>query len=107
MLALLGAVTRLPMLNKPTDGKTPVFDEKHYVPQAWQMFRSWENPLIGGIEDNPGFGLVVHPPLGKQIEVMGMALFGYSPWGWRIMTGVLGIVAVSYTHLTLPTTPYV
>ena len=27
--------------------------------------------------------------------------------GFLTLSGVVGIVAVSYTHLTLPTTPYV
>ncbi len=52
-------------LGHPTDGGTPVFDEKHYVPQAWQMLRN------GGVEDNPGYELVVHPPLGKQLIALG------------------------------------
>ena len=52
-------------LDRPTDGGTPVFDEKHYVPQAWQMLRN------GGVEDNPGYELVVHPPLGKQLIAIG------------------------------------
>ncbi len=46
----LAAITRFTMLNYPTDAKTPVFDEKHYAPQGWQV-------LTGGwIEDNPGYG---------------------------------------------------
>ncbi|RAV31742.1 dolichyl-phosphate-mannose--protein mannosyltransferase [Corynebacterium heidelbergense] len=84
-------------LGRPTDAGTPVFDEKHYVPQSWQMLRSWDNWLIGGIEDNPGFGLVVHPPLGKQLEAAGMALFGYTPTGWRIASAVVGIGVVILT----------
>ena len=37
----------------------------------------------GGVEDNPGFELVVHPPLGKQLIAIGEALFGYDAVGWR------------------------
>ncbi|MGJ4070794.1 dolichyl-phosphate-mannose--protein mannosyltransferase [Corynebacterium macclintockiae] len=93
-LGILGALSRLLMLHRPTDAGTPIFDEKHYVPQAWQVMQSWDNPFIGGIEDNPGYGLVVHPPLGKQIEAIGMILFGYTPWGWRIMAALLGVAAI-------------
>ena len=82
------------MLHRPTDAGTPVFDEKHYVPQSWQMARSWDNPLIGGIEDNPGYGLVVHPPLGKQLESFGMIIFGYTPWGWRIISALCAVAVV-------------
>jgi hypothetical protein len=54
-LTLIAGVVRFVGLDRPTDGGTPVFDEKHYVPQAWQMLRN------GGVEDNPGYELVVHP----------------------------------------------
>ena len=89
-LAVLGffaAISRLGNLSVPTDAGTPVFDEKHYVPQAWQI-------LQGGIEDNPGFGLVVHPPLAKQLAAIGMGVFGYTPVGWRIMTALAAVVVV-------------
>ena len=58
VITLLATVTRFINLGSPTDGGTPVFDEKHYAPQAWQVLHNH------GVEDNPGFGLVVHPPVG-------------------------------------------
>src|SRR2546421_4915918 len=76
-VALLGGVVRFQNLGYPTDQGTPVFDEKHYVPQAWQMLRN------GGVEDNAGYELIVHPPLGKQLIASGEWLFGYTPGGWR------------------------
>lgn len=94
LLGVVTAATRLTMLHRPTDQGTPVFDEKHYAPQAWQMYRGWDNFLTWGIEDNPGYGLVVHPPFGKQIEAFGMALFGYTPLGWRLASGLCGVVVV-------------
>ncbi|MDO1477510.1 phospholipid carrier-dependent glycosyltransferase [Rhodococcus ruber] len=84
----IAAITRFTMLHYPTDAKTPVFDEKHYAPQGWQV-------LTGGwIEDNPGYGLVVHPPVGKQLIALGEALFGYNGWGWRFSAAVAGTVLV-------------
>ena len=77
IVAGLALATRFIGLTIPTAQDTPVFDEKHYVPQAWDMVRSWVNPLIGGIESNPGYGLVVHPPLAKQIMAYSELLFGY------------------------------
>ncbi|MDT7612874.1 MAG: dolichyl-phosphate-mannose-protein mannosyltransferase, partial [Pseudonocardiales bacterium] len=71
-LTLVAGVVRFVGLGHPTDGGTPVFDEKHYVPQAWQMLRN------GGVEDNPGFELVVHPPLAKQLIALGELVFGYN-----------------------------
>ncbi|WP_288831858.1 dolichyl-phosphate-mannose--protein mannosyltransferase [uncultured Corynebacterium sp.] len=102
--ALLGVTaaalfTRFLGLTLPTAGGTPIFDEKHYVPQAWDMVRSWVDPVLGGIESNPGYGLVVHPPLGKQLLAVGEALFGYTPLGWRVMTALFGAAVISFIFL--------
>lgn len=86
-LTVIAAITRFTMLNYPTDAGTPVFDEKHYAPQGWQF-------LTGGIEDNPGYGLVVHPPVGKQMIALGEALFGYNGWGWRFSAALAGTVLI-------------
>lgn len=88
VLAVLAAVTRLVNLGNPTDGGTPVFDEKHYVPQAFQVLTH------GGLEDNPGYELVVHPPFGKQLLALGQAVFGYTGVGWRVVPALLGVVLV-------------
>lgn len=95
--ALIGTfalITRFISLGSTTSNGTPIFDEKHYVPQAWDMVRSTFNPLLGGIESNPGFGLVVHPPLAKQLIAYGEYIFGYSPWGWRLITAAFGVATV-------------
>ncbi|TXI36246.1 MAG: phospholipid carrier-dependent glycosyltransferase [Mycobacterium sp.] len=85
----LAAVTRFMNLGSPTDAGTPIFDEKHYAPQAWQLLHNF------GVEDNPGFGLVVHPPLGKQLIALGEALFGYTGLGWRLTGAVFGVILVA------------
>ncbi|MGH3915863.1 MAG: dolichyl-phosphate-mannose--protein mannosyltransferase [Pseudonocardiaceae bacterium] len=87
-LTLLAGLVRLWNLGHPTDKGTPVFDEKHYVPQAWQMIRN------GGVEDNPGYELVVHPPVGKQLIALGELLLGYNGWGWRLSAALAGAVCV-------------
>ncbi|MGN2635920.1 dolichyl-phosphate-mannose--protein mannosyltransferase [Nocardia takedensis] len=87
-LTFVAFLTRLIGLNYPTDAKTPVFDEKHYAPQAWQMVTG------GGIEDNPGYGVVVHPPVGKQMIALGEMVFGYNAWGWRITAMLAGTLMV-------------
>jgi len=88
VLGLVAASVRFAGLGSPTDGGTPVFDEKHYVPQAWQMLRN------GGVEDNPGYELVVHPPLGKQLIAIGEWLLGYDGWGWRAAAALAGTITV-------------
>ena len=89
VVTLLATVTRFLNLGSPTDAGTPVFDEKHYAPQAWQVLHNH------GVEDNPGFGLVVHPPVGKQLIAVGEAIFGYNGVGWRFTGAVLGVVLVA------------
>ncbi|NDK89305.1 phospholipid carrier-dependent glycosyltransferase [Gordonia desulfuricans] len=96
VLVVIATITRFWTLWLPTDKGTPVFDEKHYVPQGWQV-------LTGGnwIEDNPAYGLVVHPPVGKWMLAIGEWLFGYTPMGWRFMSAVSGILIVALIYLAV------
>ncbi|AWB82292.1 dolichyl-phosphate-mannose--protein mannosyltransferase [Corynebacterium yudongzhengii] len=94
LIALAALITRFVGLTNPEVSGTPVFDEKHYAPQAYDMVESFENPFLGGIESNPGYGLVVHPPLGKQLIALGEALFGYTPLGWRFIVALAGVATV-------------
>ena len=89
LITALAALTRTVNLGSPTDAGTPIFDEKHYAPQAWQMMHNH------GVEDNPGYGLVVHPPVGKQLIAIGEAIFGYNGLGWRFTGAVLGVFLVA------------
>src|SRR5690625_3594301 len=95
VLTALAAVTRFVNLGSPTDAGTPIFDEKHYAPQAWQMLGNH------GVADNPGYGLVVHPPVGKQLIALGEALFGYTGLGWRFTGALLGVVMVAIVVRTV------
>jgi dolichyl-phosphate-mannose-protein mannosyltransferase len=94
ILGLCTALTRFIGLSSRTDNGTPLFDEKHYVPQAWQILQSTRDPISAGIEDNPGFGLIVHPPVAKQVIALGEWLFGYNALGWRFMSAVCGTLVV-------------
>lgn len=40
-----------------------------------------------------------HPPLGKGIMALGVAIFGMNPFGWRIMGTLLGIAMVPLMYL--------
>ena len=88
VLTVVGGVVRFWNLGWPTDKGTPIFDEKHYVPQAWQVLRN------GGYEDNPGYELVVHPPLSKQLMAVGQWVFGYDPVGWRAASALAGTLCI-------------
>src|SRR6187551_3436669 len=62
----------------------PFFDEVHYLPAA-RAILALSHPA------NPE-----HPPLGKELLALGIALFGDRPLGWRIMPvlfGTLGLFA--------------
>lgn len=88
VVTLIGGVVRFQNLGFPTDNGTPVFDEKHYVPQAWQMLRN------GGFEDNPGYELTVHPPVGKYLIAVGEWVFGYNGFGWRFASALCGTLMI-------------
>jgi dolichyl-phosphate-mannose--protein O-mannosyl transferase len=88
ILTGIAAVVRLVGLGDRTDVGTPLFDEKYYAIQAQEILRN------GGVEDNQGFGVVVHPPFGKQLIAIGEWMFGYTPFGWRFASAVAGIVSV-------------
>lgn len=40
-----------------------------------------------------------HPPLGKGIMALGVAIFGMNPFGWRIMGTLLGIAMIPLMYL--------
>ncbi|ALE75052.1 dolichyl-phosphate-mannose--protein mannosyltransferase [Pseudonocardia sp. EC080625-04] len=87
-VVLIAALLRFYDLGEPTDRGTPVFDEKHYVPQAWEMVRN------GGVENNPGYEKIVHPPLAKQLIALGQLVFGYDGVGWRVSAALAGVLTV-------------
>ncbi|WP_233994247.1 phospholipid carrier-dependent glycosyltransferase [Erythrobacter litoralis] len=58
------------------------FDEVHYLPAARSM-------LEGGVWLNSE-----HPPLGKIILAIGIALFGDTPLGWRIFPALFSGLAL-------------
>ena len=95
VITALASLTRFLNLGSPTDDGTPIFDEKHYAPQAWQMLGNH------GVEDNPGYGLVVHPPVGKELLSVGEAMFGYDGLGWRFTGAVAGVIMVAIIARTV------
>ncbi|MFC9893713.1 dolichyl-phosphate-mannose--protein mannosyltransferase [Nocardia sp. NPDC127579] len=89
VITLIAAITRFANLQYPTDGGSPVFDEKYYATQGWEMLTNglW-------IDDNPGYSVIVHPPVGKMAIALGEAIFGFNAWGWRFSAAVAGTVLV-------------
>jgi dolichyl-phosphate-mannose--protein O-mannosyl transferase len=79
------AAVRLPALNRPLGF---VFDEIFYARNACRY-------VIGtaecGIDE---LASRAHPPLGNWIIGVGIKLFGYHEFGWRVMAAVAGTVSV-------------
>ena len=107
-VTLLAAVLRLVDLAHP---HSLVFDETFYVKDAWTTWNlgyeaSW--PADADAQFNAGAyqifqtnsSFAVHPPLGKWIIGLGMAIFGAdNSFGWRISVAVCGILLVLLTAL--------
>jgi len=82
-----------------------LFDETYYVKDAWSLIHlGYEGTW--GEDPNPAFesgdvdgysaegAFVAHPPLGKWLIGVGMAIFGQGPFGWRVMTALVGTALV-------------
>ncbi|GAA1420800.1 dolichyl-phosphate-mannose--protein mannosyltransferase [Agrococcus citreus] len=103
----LAAVARLVGLGHP---HLLVFDETYYVKEGWSMWQlgyegEWgetanerfEAGDPGALSDEADY--VVHPPLGKWIIGMAMALFGMTdPFWWRLPSALAGIALVGLTY---------
>ncbi|MFT4234275.1 MAG: phospholipid carrier-dependent glycosyltransferase [Microbacterium sp.] len=102
-LTVIAAIPRLVALGHPHE---LVFDETYYVKDAWTLMHlgyesKWPddpNPdFLAGKTDTylTDASYVVHPPLGKWIIAIGLAIFGAdSGWGWRFSTAVIGTLLV-------------
>lgn len=103
LVTVLAGILRLWNLGHP---HAFVFDETYYVKDAWTQWvlgyaATWpdganEGFLAGETDTfSPTGSFVVHPPLGKFLIGIGMALFGAdSSFGWRITTALIGTATV-------------
>ena len=73
---LVAAIFRLPRLGFPAE---EVFDEVYHAKTALQYLQG-ENPTEW-----------VHPPTAKLLIAIGVWLFGYKPWAWRLLPAIAGI----------------
>ncbi len=65
----------------------PVFDEKHYVPDASSLFAG------------QGTVRTEHPPLGRLFIASGIWLFGENPFGWRLLPILFGSAGIIFFYL--------
>ncbi len=87
-----------------------IFDETYYVKDAYSLWhfgyeRAWDDDvddayIAGQAQPGPDASYVVHPPAGKWLIGLGMALFGYdSAFGWRFTVAVAGTLSVLITFI--------
>jgi len=85
------AVLRIVRLDDP---KVLVFDETYYAKDAcWYLTSS---PTLCGVDVE---STLVHPPLGKWLLALGIRLFGFDSFGWRISAAVAGTLTVMLLFL--------
>ena len=90
-VTLGSALLRLVRLGDP---KGLVFDEVYYARDAcWYVYAA---PSVCGIE---GETTMVHPPMSKWLIAIGIRIFGYDSYGWRIAAAVAGIITVALLYL--------
>ena len=111
LVTALATVLRLWDLGRP---HVIAFDETYYPKDALALLKfGVERAFVDNANDqllrsdgstwrtldlftgDPAF--VVHPPLGKWTIALGEAVFGATPFGWRISVAVLGVIAVLLT----------
>src|SRR4051794_13749362 len=103
VITALAAVLRLAGLAHPN---VLAFDETYYVKDAWSLWTlGYEGTWVGDANNNfvtgdasalsPQGSFIAHPPLGKWIIALGMALFGVgNSAAWRLMTALIGTATV-------------
>lgn len=76
------------------DPKALVFDETYYAKDA-----CWYVNVSESLCDTASEITQVHPPLSKWIIAIGIRLFGYESFGWRISAVVFGTISVALLYL--------
>ena len=84
LFTLAAAAFRLPRLGVPGE---EVFDEVYHAKTALQYLNG-EPPTEW-----------VHPPTAKLLIAVGVWLFGYVPWAWRLMPALAGVALAPVFYL--------
>ena len=107
LIGALAAIIRFFNLGHPHQ---LIFDETYYVKDAYSLLnygyeRQWpqdinEDFVNGSATPSNEASYVVHPPLGKWIMALGMAIFGTDTGlGWRAGTAFAGTIAAVFTTM--------
>ncbi|HWU33358.1 MAG TPA: phospholipid carrier-dependent glycosyltransferase [Marmoricola sp.] len=86
--------------------KSFLFDETYYAKDAWSLLHfGYARNYVSNADSNilahhtmgqwsSGPEMIVHPEVGKWLIALGEAMFGMNPFGWRIMSAVIGTLMV-------------
>jgi len=75
------------VVRTPTARTGMYFDETYFARSAWEQLRGLESTETS------------HPPLGRTIISLGIALWGMNPFGWRFMGALAGALSVVAMYL--------
>ena len=91
----------------PDEGAAPLFDEQDLVPDAphWTNSAYFDEiyharTALEHLRDISPYENS-HPPLGKLIISLGIWLFGMTPFGWRFMGTLFGVLMVPLLYVFL------
>lgn len=84
LFALVAAAFRLPRLGMPAE---EIFDEVYHAKSALQYVQN-----VAPVD-------WVHPPTSKLLIGVGIRIFGYTPWAWRLMPALAGILLAAVFFL--------
>jgi dolichyl-phosphate-mannose-protein mannosyltransferase len=87
----IAALTRLIDLGSPA---RIIFDESYYAQDACTYLRLG-TAVCGGLSEASW----VHPPLGKWLIALGIAIGGYNPVAWRAPAAIAGVLVVPALYL--------
>ncbi len=91
----------------PADGCEALLDEQDTVPGAYSFLNGTyfdeiyhARTALEMIENIWPYE-ITHPPLGKAILSLGIRLFGMTPFGWRFMGTLFGVLMLPFLYLLL------
>lgn len=91
LITLVGALIRFVNLSSPTEF---VFDETYYAKDA--CFYLAGDPSVCDTDYEISY---VHPPLGKWLLAIGIRIFGFDSFGWRIVAVVAGTITILLMYM--------
>ena len=72
-----------------------IFDEVYYAKDAHSLVQHGVE-----LDAHGAAAFVVHPPIGKWIIGIGIKIFGFNEFGWRISAALIGTASVTLMYFT-------